>query len=305
MKIKKHEESTQKKTGSIFFLLIIFFIVTFVIVIFLLYPNPPTVIEIGDCAEVEYIGTFTSNGTVFTTTYTDVVQKTGGGPRNIFINPNQNLKVPKVCGATYVLTSVPPEAIRALVGMKEGETKNFTLSPAQAYGIWDTGLASRYGLQTYPINEIWETTVEDIPTDEFLYYFPNVEIIEGTRFDYWDAAFGITDVLAAHITKIANDTVTFTMLPVHGTTFSLPALNLTATILVTDDTTFTIHTDIPLNHTFTFQDLSTEESLYGKVIAVNETEATIAFNNIAPSKEFVDQFLTFEFKVVSITKTTR
>ncbi|MFH1100627.1 MAG: FKBP-type peptidyl-prolyl cis-trans isomerase [Methanobacteriota archaeon] len=301
---KKQLEPKRKKTGITLLALTIIIIIALVIALFLPSILQPKTIEIGDCATVEYIGKYTSNGTIFTTTYDDSINKTGGTPHNLFINPNKNLIIPSVCGPTYAPIFMPPGAIRALIGMKEGETKNVTLSPAEGYGDWDTGLADQYGFKTYPVNETWNTNVEDIPTEDFSYYFPDVELKEGTLFDYGAIAFGLNGILNAQITKIVNNTVTFTLHPINGTTFTTPIFNWAATILVTNDTAFTIHSDIPLNYTFTFQDPDNEETIYGKVIAVNETDVTIGLNTAAPSIAFVGQSLTFEFKVVKITKTT-
>ena len=300
---KKRLEPKRKKNGIALLVLVIIIITALVVALFLPSLLQVKIIEIGDCAEVEYIGTFTSNGTLFTTTYSNTIHKTGGTPRNLFINPNKNLAIPSECGVTYVPAYMPPEAIRALVGMKEGETKNITLSPADAYGDWDTSLAEQYG-GTYPVNEIWDTNIENITTSDFSNYFPDVQLKEGTIFDYWATAFGLNGILNAQITKIADGNVTFKMLPINGTTFTVPTFNWTAVILVTNDTAFTVHSNIPINHTFTFQDKNTNKTMYSKIVAVNETEATIALNNTAPSMKFVGQRLTYEFKVVKITKTT-
>ena len=299
---KKQLEPKHKKTGIALLALIIIIVV---LVSALILPSllQQKIIALGDCAEVEYIGAFTTNGTIFTTTYDDAAHNIGGSPQNLYVNLNPNIVAPSKCGATSPSTFIPPNAIHALVGMKEGETKNITLSPTEAYGDWNTSLAEQYGLKIGLVNEIWNTTAETIPTEEFSYFFPNVTVEEGTIFDYWAVALRINGILYAKITNIANDNVTFEMLPENGTTFTLPSLNWTVTILVTNDTAFTIHSDIPPNHTFTFQDPSSGKIMYGKVITVNETQAIIGLNALAPSPDFVGQSLRYEFKVVKITKT--
>ncbi len=299
---KQLEPKRRKKTGVKILALAIIIVIALVLAVTVPPLFQPKTIEIGDCTEVEYTGKFAANGEIFTTTYDDPTNKTGGIPHNLFVNPNQNLAIPSGCGATYIPAYLPPNAIRALVGMKEGETKNITLSSAEAYGDWDTSLAVQYEFGAYPVNEIWDTTVEGISTSVFSSYFPDVELLAGTIFDYW-AMLGMEGILNAQITKIANDNVTFKMLPKNGTTFIAPIFNWTDTILVTNSTAFTIHSDISLNYTFAFQDPNSNETVYGKVISVNETEATFALNVIAPSIEFVGQSLTYELKVVKITKT--
>ena len=303
MASKKQPAPKKKKTGISILALTIVIIIALVLAVTVPPLLQAKIIEIGDCTEVEYIGKFAVNGTVFTTTYNDATNKTGGIPHNLFVNPNKNLVIPSGCGATYRPAYMPSEAISALVGMKEGQTKNITLSPEKAYGDWNTSLAAQYQFGTYPIDEIWNTTADDIPTSEFSYYFPDVELLAGTIFDYWAIALGIEGILNAKITKIVNDNVTFKMLPINGTTFTAPIFNWTDTILVTNTSAFTIHSDISLNHIFTFQDPDSNETVYGKVVSVNEAEATFAFNANAPSVDFIGQSLTYEFKVVKITKT--
>ncbi|MCX6666392.1 MAG: FKBP-type peptidyl-prolyl cis-trans isomerase [Euryarchaeota archaeon] len=301
---KQLEPKRRKKTGRKILMLAIIIVIALVLAVTVPPLFQPKTIEIGDCTEVQYIGKFAVNGTVFTTTYDDAINKTGGIPHNLFVNPNKNLAIPSGCGATYRPAYVPPEVIRALVGMKEGETKNITLSPEEAYGDWNISLAAQYEFGAYPVNEIWDTTVENFPTSEFSYYFPGVELLAGTIFDYWAAiALELEGILNAKITKIANDNVTFKMLPINGTTFTAPIFNWTDTILVTNNTAFTIHSDISVNHTFSFQDPDSNETVYGEVVSVNETEATFAFNAKAPSIEFIGQSLVYEFTVVKITKT--
>ena len=93
-------------------------------------------IELGDCADVNYIGKFV-NGTVFESTYSDVENKTDGAPLNIFVSLD--------------ITETPPEGYEeyypgmmihglgfteGLVGLKEGETSTIgPIPPEKAYGL--------------------------------------------------------------------------------------------------------------------------------------------------------------------------
>jgi FKBP-type peptidyl-prolyl cis-trans isomerase 2 len=302
MASKKPVEPKRKNNSPKLVILVIIVIAVLVSAFYLPSLLQQKTIGIGDCAQVQYIGRFTTNGTIFAITYASSIG-TIGTPQNLFVNPNSNLFPPSKCGATVQPADMPYEALRALVGMKEGETRNITLPSAKAFGDWDTNLAAQFGLETYPVDEIWYTTVENLSTVEFSYYFPNVPLNVGTTFDYWGTTLKLGGVLNAQITRIENDSVTFKMLPINGLKFIIPPFNWTATIVVINQAAFDVHSDIPLNLTFSFTNSTSGKTYYGKVIALNDTEATIGLNSAAPSMEFVGQSLTFEFKVVKITKT--
>ena len=301
---KKRLERRGKNTNIKFIVMIVGIIVISVTALFVWPLVQPKTIEINDCATLTYIGSFASNETVFTTSYIDPVQRIGAA-QTIVVSTDQTRNAPSVCGVTYKIKLWPEDAVHALIGMHEGEHKNITLSPAEAYGDWDANLANQYGLSPYPVDEIWTTLINNISLEEFLYYFSNVAPAKGVVFDYWSFAVGINETIHAEITNVTDETVTFKLLPINGTTFTIPILKWTATILVTNSTMFTIHSDIPQNYTFSFQDTKTKETVWGKVLALNDTFATVGVNTAAPSIEFVGQSLTFEFNVEKITKKPR
>ncbi len=96
-----------------------------------LIPEEKT-IEIGDCADVNYIGTLV-DGTVFDSSYTYPENKTGGTPLNIFITMDQSAAPP----TEYPLYSsgLIEGFMNGLIGLKEGETATIgPISPEKAYG---------------------------------------------------------------------------------------------------------------------------------------------------------------------------
>ena len=92
-------------------------------------------IEEGDCVDVNYIGRYASNGTVFETSYSDLENKTGGTPLNIFVSFNMS-EMPPVGYDTY--TSLMIEGfMEGLIGLKENETKTIgPILPEKAYGVF-------------------------------------------------------------------------------------------------------------------------------------------------------------------------
>ena len=85
----------------------------------------------GDCTDVNYIGRYTSNNTIFDSSYTYTQNKTGGKPLKIFVSNNTSATSPKL-GYTAGMI----EGFReGLIGMKEGQTKTIgPIPPEKAYG---------------------------------------------------------------------------------------------------------------------------------------------------------------------------
>lgn len=85
----------------------------------------------GDCADVHYIGRYTSNNTIFDSSYTDVENKTGGTPLKIFANFDKNLTSPKAGYSSEMIEGF----MEGLIGIQEGESKIIgPIPPEKAYG---------------------------------------------------------------------------------------------------------------------------------------------------------------------------
>lgn len=114
-------------------------------------------IEVGDCVDINYIGRYTSNNTIFSTSYEDPDSKTGGSPLKVFVNLNiSDLTIqPPENYTDYVSSPIMSQSIEQyldlalspigvkkgfmdeLISMKKGDnrkktTHNFT--PEQAFG---------------------------------------------------------------------------------------------------------------------------------------------------------------------------
>jgi len=91
-------------------------------------------IALGDCADVHYIGTYASNGTIFQSSYADVDAKTGGTPLMVFVSLNTSAYPPE--GYDDYITSIEGFT-EGLVGLKKGETATIgPIPPEKAYGVY-------------------------------------------------------------------------------------------------------------------------------------------------------------------------
>ena len=106
-----------------------------------LFPEEKT-IEIGDCADVNYIGTLT-NGTMFDYSYTYPENKTGGTPLKIFITMNQS-ETPPTEYPQYS-SGLIEGFMEGLIGLKEGETATIgPIPPEKAYGAKKIGVGATF-----------------------------------------------------------------------------------------------------------------------------------------------------------------
>jgi hypothetical protein len=96
------------------------------------------IIASGDYADVNYIGHYASNGTIFGSSYTYPGNKTGATPLKIFVTLNASA-TPDTNFTAYSST-INDEFVKGfienLIGMKQGQTKTTAVIPPQdAYGV--------------------------------------------------------------------------------------------------------------------------------------------------------------------------
>ncbi|UCH71905.1 MAG: FKBP-type peptidyl-prolyl cis-trans isomerase [Thermoplasmatales archaeon] len=92
-------------------------------------------LEMGDCVDVNYIGKYSSNNTVFDSSYSDVENKTNGTALNIFLSLDATEYPPE--GYEYYSSGMIEGFIEGLVGLKEGEEATIgPIPPEKAYGVY-------------------------------------------------------------------------------------------------------------------------------------------------------------------------
>jgi FKBP-type peptidyl-prolyl cis-trans isomerase 2 len=85
----------------------------------------------GDCADVDYIGRYASNNTIFDTSYKYAENKSGGTPLKIFLKTFPEEASWKPGYTTEIIDGFR----EGLIGMKEGQTKIIgPIPPEKAYG---------------------------------------------------------------------------------------------------------------------------------------------------------------------------
>ena len=90
-------------------------------------------IELGDCADVNYIGKFT-DGTIFDSSYSDVENKTDGTPLNVFVSLDTNETSP--VNYEQYSAGLIDGFMNGLIGLEQGQTTTIgPIPPEEGYGL--------------------------------------------------------------------------------------------------------------------------------------------------------------------------
>ena len=124
-------------------------------------------IALGDCVDVNYIGRYASNDTVFDTSYEYWENKSGGTPLQIFVSFDENESSP--AGYEYYQSGLIDGLMEGLIGLKEGENKTIgPIPPEEAYGnyskleegnIFNTAVITQGLNQTIEVINITSETI--------------------------------------------------------------------------------------------------------------------------------------------------
>lgn len=262
-------------------------------------------ITYGDSVDVNYTGKFL-NGTVFDTNIEEVA-KQGGlynesmsyEPAKVFVDPNFEFSPPE--GYENYSASFIPGFLDGLVGMKEGDEKEVTIPAEDAYGDWNESMSEMFGMGSYPLESVIESEITENKT-ALIGSFPDINLTEGSTFDYGKVAFEQAGVLNATILNITDENITYKLTPENGSSVLLPFFNWTIVFIVENDTAFTMRSIIEEGHIFSIE--SFYGSMHFKVTSVNETHARLAMNIDAPELKFIGATLVFELEAVKVYKTS-
>jgi len=98
----------------------------------------------GDCAEINYIGRYSSNNTIFDTSYIYVENKSGGTPLKVFVTFDKNATSPKSGYSSDLIKGF----MQGLIDMQEGQTKTIgPIPPKDAYGVNKFGAGAIFTTQ--------------------------------------------------------------------------------------------------------------------------------------------------------------
>jgi len=135
--------------------------------------SEPGTIALGDCADVNYIGKYASNGTVFDSSYEDVENKTGGIPLQMFVSTNKSAVSPKP-GYMGIIEGLA----EGLVGLKENDTATIgPISPEKAYGAKKLGIGDTFNTINLALEMNQTVQVIDLTSNFINLKWINLEIL--------------------------------------------------------------------------------------------------------------------------------
>jgi len=130
-------------------------------------------IELGDCADVKYIGKYASNGTIFDTSYEYAENKTGGIPLQMFVSINKSAISPKA-GYSLVIEGLA----EGLVELKENDTAIIgPIPPEKAYGAKKLSIDDTFSTINLALEMNQTVQVTDLNTETISLKWINIENI--------------------------------------------------------------------------------------------------------------------------------
>lgn len=225
--------------------------------------------QYGDNVTVDY--SLRVDGKVIDTSLINVAKNAGIYYANRSYQP---LTFQMILGGTVIKGFV-----NGVLGMKVGDSKNFTIAPADGYGLADpkmiTNMSRYYNMSVF----------EEVPVSYFK--GKNITLSNSTVFP--------TEIGYVAVHNITNSTVTLRYLLSQGNQFAL--YGLPQTVLNITNYTMLIRFDMQENKTYLITDPFTNKKTYAKVTYADNQTIVLDENPPLAGKE-----LDFEVTLRSITR---
>lgn len=225
--------------------------------------------QYGDTVTVDY--TLTVSGKVMDTSSIDTAKSAGIYNENRSYQP-YSFKM--LIGANTI-----PGFVNGVLGMKEGETKSFTVAPADGYGLADPALITN-------MSRYYNKSVFEVVPKAF-FDSANVSVENGTVIPQ--------DIGYIGIHNVSNDTVTIRYLFSPGHKFAMHGLPQTVASITND--TMLIRFDLEEGQSFMLTDPYTQEQSLARVTYADNKTILLDENPPLAGKE-----LYFEVTVLSISR---
>lgn len=118
-------------------------------------------VQSGDNVTVDYVGTY-DNGTIFDTSIATIAQEAGIYESSYTYEP-----ISFISGSGEIFATID----NGTLGMKIGETKNITLTPAEGYGEYNASL-----IQPVPLSILTENNITPYVNDTLYYNLNPVRV---------------------------------------------------------------------------------------------------------------------------------
>jgi FKBP-type peptidyl-prolyl cis-trans isomerase 2 len=240
-----------------------------------LFKEKLTIAE-GDCADVNYIGRFASNNTIFDSSYNNTANKTGATPLKIFVSYNTSATSPKSGYTANMIKGF----MDGIIGMQEGQTKTIgPIPPEDAYGTHKFGEGAIFTSQylAFGMNQTVEVinytsenlTVKWIQMEELGNFtmpqliINNLQSTNESEMVIYPPPYYIWKN-ATSIINITDTDVTVKTTPINSTNLSDTVMDVrdgekqmlifpNATTATWDDTTITVECSPVIGWNYTFQ----------------------------------------------------
>jgi len=229
-----------------------------------------TAAQYGDTVTVDY--TLTVDGNVLDTSQIDVAKSAGIYSANRSYQP--------VTFQMLLGNSTINGFVNGVLGMKAGESKNFTVAPADGYGLADqdliTNMSRYYNMSVY----------EEVPLSF-------VQAMVATNATLQNDTVFSTEVGYVAVVNYTNETATLKYLFYSGHQFAVNGLPQTV-INVTNDTML-IRFDMQENKSYVVTDPYTKKKSLGRITFADNETIVLDENDLLAGKE-----LNFEVTMLSV-----